>query len=518
MKRSFKARHSPVGPVMRIKAEKNGLASLRTLLVLFLIFLQFVLLFLIHFFLAELFPWYLGLSLALSIITCIRTLSSERSPSSKAVWVFIILIFFYVGYFIYFLADEKFFFRRPKKRYARIFARAEKYKSGQKKAICTDERATEDCVFLQSCGFNSFDGTKAKYFSSGALFFDDVIARMESAEKFIFIEFFIISDGIMFDRVMEVLERKIAQGVEVCVIYDDMGTKRHISFKAKKRMIKAGLKLMSFNRLIPVIDIGMNYRDHRKIIVIDGKTAYTGGVNLADEYTNECRLYGYWKDEGIRLDGYAAEGFTLIFLRQWEYLTRKEVDYSEYIGKSEKKQNDSIYVPFASGLDCKKAAVGKEIYLNVISKAQKKLYIMTPYLVPDDTITTALINKAAGGADVRIFLPDIPDKAVVYRVTLSNAQRLMKHGVKIYLMDNSFIHSKLMLSDYCAVIGSINVDMRSFYQQFESAVYTDDPEILSAVERDFDWTCRESSPLTPKVDTLFNRAVSAVLKIISPLM
>lgn len=517
MKRSLKTIHSPAGLVMRVRAEKNGLSSLRTLIVLFLIFLQFVFMFTLHFFLAEAFQWYMVLSLVLSILCCLRTLSSDRSPSSKAVWIFIILFFFYVGYLLYFISDEKFFFGRSRRRYKKVFARAEGYfPADGVKAGCA--RAEEDCEYLSSVGgFCAYGGTQGKYFPSGGLFFDDVLARLATAKKFILIEFFIICDGILFDRIMSVLTERVKQGVEVLVIYDDMGTNRRISGKAKRRMRGAGLKLMSFNRLIPVIDIGMNYRDHRKIVDIDGETAYTGGINLADEYTNDCRNLGYWKDAGIRVDGNAAAGFTKIFLRQWEYLTRREVDYASYLPQKLNAPTGSAYAPFASGLDIEKP-IGKDMYLNIISKAEKRLYIMTPYFVPDDGITNMLANKAKSGVDVRIVLPGVPDKAVVYRVTLGNARALIASGVKGYLMRNTFVHSKVVLADYCVVVGSINVDMRSFFQQFESALYCDDPEILAEVLADFERTFPECDPLLPRLQSLHGKFISSVMKIISPLM
>jgi len=502
---------------MRVRAEKNGLSSLRTLIVLFLIFLQFVIMFVLQFFLVEAFSWYMILSLVLSVLCCLRTLSSDRSPSSKAVWIFLILFCFYVGYILYFLSDERVFFGSSKRRYKKIFARADGYfKEDKVSAACA--RSEEDCEYLKSVGgFYAYGGTRGEYFPSGGLFFDDVIARLAAAKKFIFIEFFIICDGILFDRVMSVLSERIKNGVEVFVIYDDMGTNRRISGKAKRRMRAAGLKLMSFNRLIPIIDIGMNYRDHRKIIVVDGETAYTGGINLADEYTNDCRILGYWKDAGVRVDGNAAEGFTKIFLRQWEYLTKKEVDYARYIQPRRSGSAGAAYVPFACGLDIEKP-VGKDAYLNIISKAEKRLYIMTPYFVPDDGILNMLANKAKSGVDVRIVLPGVPDKAVVYRVTLGNAQSLIKSGVKVYLMRNTFVHSKVVLADYCAVVGSINVDMRSFFQQFESALYFDDEEVLAQVLADFEKTFPECEDLPCRKQSLHGRFFSSILKIISPLM
>ena len=208
------------------------------------------------------------------------------------------------------------------------------------------------------------------------------------------------------------------------------------------------------------------------------------------------------------------DGFTLMFLRQWDFLTRKISDYKPYFNHFESKDNASVCIPFSSGLD-RDVFIGKELYLNVISKAQEKLYLMTPYLVPDDALFNMLVNKAQSGCDIRIVLPSIPDKPYVYIVSLDFAARLAEKGVKILLMRDSFVHSKVVLTDYCAVVGSINIDLRSFYQQFESALYTDDKETLRDIGSDFESTFKECAPLIKKKK---NRLLAMLLKIVSPLM
>lgn len=516
--RNRKSLRSSEGAIIKIKAEKKGLGSIKTMVTALLILLQTIILFVLYFELAQIFKWYLVISLVLSFVCCLYTLSSSRSPSSKAVWIFIILFFFYIGHILFILSDEKVFFYRSKRRYKKVFARAEEFNKRENSATPQDNRCAEDCKYLcASGGFNAYDGTDMKYFSSGGLLFDDILEKLERAQEFIFLEFFIIADGKLFEKVFKILSKKAESGVVVRIIYDDMGSHRWLSLKNKLRMKNSGIQLMSFNRLIPILDVGLNYRDHRKIVVIDGKVAYTGGVNLADEYVNDRRMYGYWKDEGVRAEGAAVNEFTMIFLRQWEFLTRKQVDYARFLNKAETKQNRAVCVPFSSGLDFD-VPLGKEIYLNVMAKSIGKLYVMTPYLVPDDSIFNMLANKAASGVDVRIVLPEVPDKSTVYKVTLNNARKLKKYGVKILLMKDSFVHSKLLLTDYCAVIGSINIDMRSFYQQFESALYTDDKSVLADVNADFEKTFAECRGLTEKENTPLSRLSAGILNIVSPLM
>ena len=241
---------------------------------------------------------------------------------------------------------------------------------------------------------------------------------------------------------------------------------------------------MPFNKLVPIFAVGLNYRDHRKITVIDGKVAFTGGCNLADEYINEKRMHGYWKDNGVRLEGCAVDAFTLMFLRQWEVLNKKKEDYSLYLNKAEKFENKGVVVPYADGLEYKNA-IGKTVYQNVIIGAKKKLYVMTPYFIPDEPFFNLLMNKALSGVDVKIFIPEIADKNYVYIVSRTNAEKLIDYGVKVYTVNNTFLHAKVVMSESVVATGSINVDLRSFYQQFENAIYTNDKDFIFEVQKDF---------------------------------
>lgn len=508
------------GKAVKIRTESNGLRPLKTLIVALCIVAQIVFIIELNLYAGSVYDVYVAVSYALSLCMCVYCLSSTKNGLSKAVWIMILLLGFTFGFIFYILSDERFFFRKQKRRYKSIYSRSEKFVSGGSVSNASPQVAC-DCKYLYSSGgFGAYDGTDVEYFSSGASLFDDVLSRIAKAEKFVFIEFFIISDGVLFDRVIDVLSEKALGGVDVRIIYDDMGSHRSLSGGAKQKIKKAGIKLKAFNRLFPWFNVGLNYRDHRKIIVVDGQTAYSGGCNLADEYINEKRMYGYWKDNGIRLDGKAVDGFTLIFLRQWEYLSKKEEDYSAFLNLYTKTNSTSAVVPFADGLDCS-ARIGKSVYENVIAGAKERLWIMTPYFVPDEAVTELLKNKATSGVDVRIILPAVPDKAFTYVVTRNNAEKLIKSGVKVYCMENSFVHGKVCLSENCAVIGSVNFDLRSFYQQFECAVYTDDAKTLKSVEQDFLSTVAKSVPITEETGNrakLGNRLLAGVLQILAPLM
>jgi len=508
--------------VVRIKTESSGIGALKTLIVMAIIFSQLALFIYLYIELAMAFRWYLAFSFAMSLLTCIYVLSSDKNSLSKAVWIIFLLIFFIFGYAIYIMSDERFFFARAKKRYKAVFKKAEKYIPEYKNDGFDAKASVKNNgrYLYNAGGFANYKNTELEYFSSGAKFFDDVLDKLREAKSFVFIEFFIVSDGILMKRFYDISSKKAKEGVDIRLIYDDMGSHKTFSRKMKKKLRSAGIKLMPFNKLLPVFSIGLNYRDHRKIVVIDGKVAYTGGCNFADEYINEKRLYGYWKDAGIRLVGEAVDGFTLIFLRQWEYLTSKSEDYSRYFGHADKRNSESLVVPYADGLDFT-PQISKNAYENIISSAEERVYIMTPYFICEDTLNNLLINKARSGVDVRIILPGIPDKKIVYGVSQNNAEKLIKYGVKIYYMKQSFVHSKLVLSENAVIVGSINMDLRSFYQQFECALYTNDEKTMSSVYFDFLETFRDSELITEenkRKRNVFRRIYAGLLQIFAPFM
>lgn len=333
-------------------------------------------------------------------------------------------------------------------------------------------------------------------------------------------EFYIISDGVLLNRILDVLTQKVNQGVDVRIIYDDMGCHGKIKRRTKKQIKLAGIKFMHFNRLVPVFNIALNLRDHRKIVAIDGKVAFTGGTNLADEYINEKQIYGYWKDEGILIEGEAVDNLTIAFLRQWEFLTNESVEYDKYINLFSTFKTGSMVVPFISGPEFR-YSVAKDMYIQMISSAEEKLNIMTPYFVPEETIISLLISKAKSGVEINLILPGIADKKFVYVVSRDYAERLISSGVNIYTMNNSFVHSKIIANDSSVIVGSINMDHRSFNQQFESAVYTNDKKVLKDVENDFKNTIEVCTKITPdrrKRNNIFYRVFAGLFRLISPFM
>ena len=299
-----------------------------------------------------------------------------------------------------------------------------------------------------------------------------------------------------------------------------MGSHGTLKRKTKKKILSLGIKLEAYNRLVPIFNIALNLRDHRKLVIIDGKVAYTGGANLADEYINEKRLHGYWKDSGIKIEGLAVDNFTISFLTQWQFITKKDVDFIPFLYRGEKFEDNGIIVPFVSGPNYL-YSIAQNIYLSEIANATEKIYIMTPYFVPDETITNLIINKARAGVDIKIILPEIADKKFVYIVSRNNAEKLMQYGVKLYTMSTSFVHSKVLLTENSAIIGSINMDLRSFNQQFEIAVYVNNSSILQDVNIDFDNTLQHSKWIkdkNKKRNKLYFRLLAGLFNLISPFM
>ena len=511
---------SPYTDIVKIKTENNGLGVLKALFIFGIILFQLLIFVLLHAEFMLSYKWTALATFIVSLITCIYALSSNKNSQSKAVWIIFLLLFFPFAYLFYIISDERVLMIGSGKRYKRIFDASKDFEKKEKVQI-DNKKIKNDCEYLfNTGGFSAYNHTKSKYFSSGRAFFDDVLERLKQAKEFIFIEFFIISDGVLLNRTLNILRDKVKQGVLVKIIYDDMGSHKTLSRKTKKNIRNMGIELCAFNKILPFFSVMLNYRDHRKIIVVDGETAYTGGCNLADEYVNEKRIHGYWKDNGIRIDGSAVDGFTLMFLRQWEFLSKKTEDYSIYLNKAEKFDNGSVVVPYADGLEYS-ASICKSTYENMIAGADEFIYIMTPYFIVDDTFSNLLISKALSGVDVRIIIPEVPDKAFVYGVTRNNLEKLIDYGVKVYCMKSSFVHSKILLTENSVVVGSINMDLRSFYQQFECAVYLNDQDVTQDVKADFEQTFFDSVLITEKNKLrkhVLYRMFAGIMQIFAPFM
>ncbi len=409
------------------------------------------------------------------------------------------------------------------------------YRSRIKNILVQDESVTQELIkrcpdsanlakYVAQHGlYPAYRNGQAEYFKLGEEQFDALMSELEKAEKYIFMEFFIISPGYMFDTISDVLMRKAKQGIDVRLIYDGIGTGMLNSKKMFDKLKESGVKCREFNSFTPMISSVQNNRDHRKIVIIDGHTAFNGGANLADEYINRKERFGHWKDVAVMIRGEAVRNYLIMFLELWD-IPDGLSEYERLTGDCEIPQNseyNGFVQPFSdSPLD--EEPVGKRVYMEMINNAREYVCITTPYLILDDEMINALSFAAKKGVDVRIIVPHIPDKWYVYMIAWNNYPKLIEEGVKIYEYLPGFIHAKTCIADgRTAVVGTINLDYRSFYLHFESAAIFYDCKVIEEIKCDFD-TTEEKSYLIKMEDirkrSFFKKIVGSILNIFAPLL
>lgn len=325
----------------------------------------------------------------------------------------------------------------------------------------------------------------------------------------------------MWNSILEILEEKVKQGIDVRVMYDDLGSMATLKSSYYKELEKKGIKCIVFNRLNPIAGVIMNNRDHRKILVIDGKVGFSGGINIADEYINAIVKHGHWKDNAIKISGDAVWNYTVMFLTMWNAFRNEDVDFTKYkYDFKDKPINNGYVVPYGeTPLD--DDATGEDIYLNIINQANNYVYIFTPYLIIDTNMINALTLAAKRGVDVRIVIPGIPDKKIVYTLSESYVELLVKEGVKVYRYTPGFVHSKVFVSDdNIATVGTINMDYRSLYLHFECGAYLENVDVIKDIKNDLVETIEKSSEISKKEATpsLLKGIWQALLRLVAPLM
>ena len=464
----------------------------------------------------------------MEIIVLVYIINTEGNPAFKLSWILCVMAVPVVGTIFYIYVHLQLETRFVQNRLAALRMETEPYMDQDQKitdALWEGKSANAQLSYYLShqLGFPTYRNTEAEYFPVGEAKFTSMIKELEKAEKFIFMEYFIVEEGIMWNTILEILKRKAAEGVEVRFMYDGMCAFDLLPYSYPKKLQKYGINCKMSNKIRPFVSTIQNNRDHRKICVIDGQVGYVGGVNLADEYINEKERFGHWKDTAVLLRGDAVQSLTMIFLQMWDVDMRGVEPYGKYLTKKADALNEKLgyVIPYAdSPFDHEN--VGEEVYFHILNHAKKYVHIMTPYLILDNEMLTTLIRAAKSGIEVIIIMPHIPDKWYAFAVAKTYYKELIEGGVQIYEYTPGFVHAKIFVSDDdTATVGSINLDFRSLYLHFENGVFIYDNPEVQKVEEDFQNTLAKCHKVT--VTEVRNRGIlmktaGQVLRLVAPLM
>ena len=505
----------------RLLMSKYGFSIIIMLLELFLVFAAF-------FYFNLLVPNWLSALVIVSLYigTILAIVNRNMPPESKVTWILFAVVPVF-GFLLYLMIGE----RRLSKKEIQQLEKMDsmKFREDNSYDLRVELKQENKSAFgivksLLSMDHNAdvYDGTASQYFSLGEEMFEAMLDDLRSAKKFIFLEFYIIDPGLMWNRILEILVDKVQQGVEVKLLYDDIGCLATLSGDYTKRLRKIGIDAHKFNKVIPRMTVAYNNRDHRKILVVDGQVGYTGGINLADEYINHIVRFGHWKDGGVRLEGSAVKALTRLFLMNW-YINRGEItDFDRYHFDSQRVEGKGLYIPYGSGpKPIYKEQVGKTVYQNIINQAIDYVYITTPYLIIDYDLTEDIKNAAMRGVDVRIVTPFIPDKKLIQIVTRGAYPDLLEAGVKIYEYTPGFIHSKNVISDdELAVVGTINFDYRSLVHHYENAVLMYQTETIADIKQDFEGLFDISKEISLETlqNSWYQRLLKEIMQLFAPLL
>ena len=515
------------------KPKRKGIVALifsRFFIIALLLLIEIAFVFIPFILLTEHMSHFVGVLGVFTIIMLVYLFNSKMDSTAKLTWMFIIAVLPVAGALMLLFIQTNFGNRTVKGRVNDLIsdtidAIPQDQKVVQK--LREEDSYTDDLTrYLNRSGcFPVYDQTETTYFPSGEEKFEALINELEKAEKYMFMEYFIIEEGYMWGKILNVLIEKAEAGVDVRVMYDGMCEISTLPSNYCKLLAEKGIKAKAFAPIIPLLSSHYNYRDHRKICVIDGKTAFTGGVNLADEYINKIERFGHWKDTAVMLKGDAVRSFLLMFLQMWN-VTEKEVDFKKATDEFEMVEIDGIdpsgyVIPYC---DCPldEDKVGETVYMDILNRAGEYVHIMTPYLILDGELETALRYAGQRGIDVKLILPGIPDKKLAYSLAKGHYSSLLDAGVKIYEYTPGFVHAKVCVSDdEKGVVGTINYDYRSLYHHFECATYMYKTSCIPDLEKDFQETlskCRQVSKETMKDDEMFYKIVGPLAKFIAPLM
>ncbi len=503
----------------------------RTAFIVLFLIIQLFILFGVFVWLDDYLLYYFGASVLLGSATVIYILNEPENASFKMAWMVPVLVFPVFGVLFYLFVHLQ-----PWTRLLTIRLRTTKNEVGAYLTQDSQVKADLDRVSPMTgrlvdymnkyAGFPVYENTAVEHFPLGEDKFEALKRELRAARQFIFMEYFIVERGLMWDSILAILEEKVKEGVEVRVMYDGMCSIMLLPYQYPKELEKKGIRCKMFSPIKPTLSTHQNNRDHRKIVVIDGHTAFTGGVNLADEYINAKVRFGHWKDTAVMVKGDAVQSFTMMFLQMWNVTQFQADDFERYItgrssGTSAAAQSLGFVLPYGdSPMD--KERVGELVYMDILNRARDYVHIMTPYLILDDEMENALCFAAKRGVDVTIIMPHIPDKLYAYLLARTYYPELIAAGVKIYEYTPGFVHAKEFISDgKRATVGTINLDFRSLYLHFECGLYMYRCPVVEDVERDFQETLGKCQRITfeeCRNYPLTRRLAGRALRLFAPLM
>ncbi len=479
--------------------------------------------------LANYFAYVYAALLILTVIAVLYLLNKQLNPSYKVAWLIVLLLFPGLGALVYFLYGTRRLSKKQERQLTEVSELAERYRNYDQPYL--DQLKVENLdAYAQAkylSGYSTYSlyqNTITQYLSPGEVKFEWLIRDMKAAKHYIFLEYFIIDQGVLWDEILDILTEKVKEGVDVRVIYDDIGCLNKLPLGYEKKLCERGIKCIVFNPLGHVFNIRYNNRDHRKIAVIDGYIGYMGGINIGDEYVNLNQHLGHWKDASLYLKGEGVWNLTLMFLQVWNYSTDTAdcyEDYKPHVHHEGPFESDGYVLPYGdSPLDDE--IVGEMAYLNMINRAKSYIYINTPYLIVDNEVVTALCLAAKSGIDVRLVTPHIPDKWYVHTLTRGYYKALIQAGVRIYEYTPGFLHSKTFVcDDQYAIVGTINLDFRSLYLHFECATWLYQTKSVQQLKQDFEETlmkCEEMTYESCQTVPFLTKVIRAILSIFAPLM
>lgn len=514
----------------RLKTLKTLVFS-RILIVVLLLLVQIALFMLPVFLYLPYVRNFFQVSIVISLLFCFYLVNSPGRNEFKIAWLIPVLIMPFFGIVLFFLFKKNFFETQFSRRLKKIKDYSRPFLSDietEKKALEIYPKVKDISNYLKnSAGFSTFTNSETKYFSCGEDFFPVVLEDLKKAEKFIFVEYFVIEESFMWSKVFEILVEKAKSGIEVFVLYDSLGSVALATHRYENFLRRQGLNAKIFSPFIPVYDTALNNRDHRKLIDIDGQVAYTGGLNISDEYINlNHKRFSYWKDAAIRIEGPAVRTFTVTFLQLWYLQAKKsELNFSDFdrFVNVPRNQKDvgGIVIPYGNDA-YSESDIAEDVYNYILSKSHDYVHIITPYFIIDNTLMNSMIFAARRGVEVSIIVPEKYDHFLTFCVGRKFIKQLIVNGVRVFAYKRGFVHSKIFVSDdKRATVGSINLDYRSLFHHFECGVYLYQNETVSEIEMDFQETlkyCKELTPAEYKKIPLVVRLTGWIFKVFGPLL